>query len=120
MEKRKATGFGKELRKLRIDREETQVDMARRLGVSQSFLSLIEIGEHDAPLGMAARVREEYGLGDEEAARLEEAQSRSAARLMVRLEGATACQREAAALFGNGFRELTDAQCEAIKAALQK
>ena len=120
MEKREATGFGKELRKIRVDREETQCRMARRLGISPSQLSLIERGERSVPPGMAARVREEYGLGEEEAARLEAAQSRSAARLSVKLEGATACQREAAALFGNGFRDLTDAQCEAIKAALQK
>ena len=77
-------------------------------------------GARSVPPGMAARVREEYGLDDEEAARLEAAQARSAARFMVMLEGATACQREAASLFGNSFRDLTDAQCEAIKAVLQK
>ena len=120
MKKLEATCFGKELRKIRIDREETQIDMARRLGISSSLLSMIERGERSVPLGMVARVREEYGLDDEEAAMLEAAQARSAAMLMTRLEGATASQREVAFLFGNSFRDLTDAQCEALKAALQK
>lgn len=81
---RKATEFGKELRKIRVDREETQVDMARRLGFSPYRLSLIERGERSVPFGMAARVKEKYRLSGEEAA-----------RLMASLDGATACQGEA-------------------------
>ena len=84
MERRKATEFGKELRKIRVERDETLVDMARRLGVSPSRLSVIERGGRSVPSGMAARVVEEYGLSGEEAA-----------RLMASLDGAAAGQREA-------------------------
>ena len=84
MERRKATEFGKELRKIRVERDETLFDMARRLGISPSHLSLIERGGRRVPTDMAARVRKEYGLSGEESA-----------RLMASLDGATACQREA-------------------------
>ena len=83
MEMRKATEFGKELRKIRIDREETQADMARRLDVSPSRLSVIECGERSVPSGMAARVVEKYGLSGEESA-----------RLMASLDGAAVRQRK--------------------------
>ena len=78
---------------------------------------MIERGERSIPLGMALRVKEEYGLSGEAEARLAEAMSE--ANCFLCLRGATACQKETAALFGRRFRDLTDAQCEAIKAALQ-
>ena len=45
MRKAQNTNIGKFLKKLRIDREQKAEDMAAELGISQSQLSLIELGK---------------------------------------------------------------------------
>ena len=44
-----ATVFGKELRKLRIDYDETIYQMAKKLDMSISYLSAIESGSRNVP-----------------------------------------------------------------------
>lgn len=43
------TRFGKQLRKLRIDREERLKDMADRLNVTTAYLSAVENGKRTVP-----------------------------------------------------------------------
>lgn len=56
------TPFGKELRKLRLDRDETMADMARRVGRSASFLSSIETGKKAVPIKLVDELAESYLL----------------------------------------------------------
>lgn len=71
------TDIGKELRRLRIDREERLLDMARRLGKSSSFISAIERGAKVPPTGFEDRIVEAYALPSSEAAALRRAADRS-------------------------------------------
>lgn len=56
----KLTQLGKELRKIRIGREEVLFDMAKRLDISSAMLSAIETGVKPAPEGFANRLAEQY------------------------------------------------------------
>jgi len=56
----KLTQLGKELRKIRIGREEVLFDMAKRLGISSAMLSAIETGTKPAPEGFVNRLAEQY------------------------------------------------------------
>ncbi|WP_375685029.1 helix-turn-helix domain-containing protein [Bartonella sp. AP172QHHD] len=56
------TSFGKILRKLRIDHSERLLDMAKKLDISVSFLSSVEIGKKSVPVGLEEKIIELYGL----------------------------------------------------------
>lgn len=61
-----ATGFGKFLRKLRIDADETQGDMAKKLDVAQSFLSAVENGKKGIPKSLCSKILDLYSLSMEQ------------------------------------------------------
>ncbi|MFM0317114.1 helix-turn-helix transcriptional regulator [Paraburkholderia nemoris] len=56
------TPFGKELRKLRLERGETLAHMARNVGKSAGFLSSIETGKKPVPGGLLEQIVEHYEL----------------------------------------------------------
>ena len=49
------TSFGKEIRKLRVDYDQTQKDLAKLLGVSPAFLSAVEVGKKQVTLKTGLR-----------------------------------------------------------------
>lgn len=54
--------FGKFLRKLRIDFEESQGDMAKVLGVTKSYLSAVELGKRSVPKEWREMLIDKYTL----------------------------------------------------------
>ncbi|MCP5460025.1 MAG: helix-turn-helix transcriptional regulator [Gammaproteobacteria bacterium] len=60
----KLTPFGRRIRKLRVDRDETQSDVARALGVSVAFWSSIETGKKNVPSDLLGRISAHFGLRD--------------------------------------------------------
>lgn len=62
----KLTEFGKFLRKLRIDNGELLKDMAIKLNVTPSFLSLIETGKRSIPKKLEEEIKETYSLNLEQ------------------------------------------------------
>ena len=56
------TPYGKFLRKLRIDRSERLEDMAENLGVSKSYLSLIENGAREVRSQFSSKIADIYHL----------------------------------------------------------
>ncbi len=58
--------FGRRLRELRLERGLQQGEVARRLGVSAAYLSLIEKGKRAVQLPLLFSALEIYGLGVEE------------------------------------------------------
>ncbi len=74
MAKTNVTPYGKQLRKLRIEREEGGDDMASRLDISSSYLSMIERGKRDIPDDFTDKIAETYGLTLEERFALIEAE----------------------------------------------
>lgn len=58
----KLTEFGKFLRKLRIDNGELLKDMAIKLSVTPSFLSMVETGKRSAPKKWEEEIEKVYNL----------------------------------------------------------
>ena len=58
----KLTEFGKFLRKLRVDNGELLKDMAIKLNVTPSFLSMVETGRRNIPKKLEEEIKETYSL----------------------------------------------------------
>jgi DNA-binding XRE family transcriptional regulator len=56
------TAFGRHLAKMRVDFNERQADMAKRLDVAPSFLSAIENGKKTIPLNLLQTLCKSYEL----------------------------------------------------------
>ena len=70
MKNKDLTDFGKFLRKLRIDENEKQADMAKRLGVSQGKLVNIEYGTK-SPQEILEKLQNNYNLTEAQKLELE-------------------------------------------------
>jgi len=68
-----ATQYGKELRKIRIDKSLVLGDMASALDFSVSYLSAIENGKRDIPKDLTSRLVNLYALSEEQKNTLEKA-----------------------------------------------
>ena len=65
--------FGKFCRKLRIDRGELLADMAKKLEVTASYLSAVEVGKRAVPKEWLSILSEKYDLSSEEKKELQKA-----------------------------------------------
>ncbi|WP_208438576.1 helix-turn-helix domain-containing protein [Bartonella grahamii] len=116
------TPFGKILRKLRVDHSERLLDMAKKLDISVSFLSAVEIGKKSVPVGLEEKIIELYGLDKEKASLLKkEAYS---CRKSIIIKPSTPLQRETVVAFMRlldglhqealaDFKETLETLCEA-------
>jgi transcriptional regulator with XRE-family HTH domain len=68
-----ATQYGKEIRKIRIDKSLVLGDMARDLNCSVSYLSAIENGKREIPPGLTKQLVSAYGLTEDRQIALEKA-----------------------------------------------
>lgn len=68
------TAYGKELRKLRIDRAEFMGVMARKIGLSSAYLSAIENGTRAIPKDLTETICTVYALSEGDAERLKKAE----------------------------------------------
>lgn len=111
------TEIGKELRKLRIDKEERLMDMAQALGISPAFLSAVETGQKSPPDGFADRVVKAYKLKGDDAEKITRAVDQS--RKTVRLTPTSPIARDTAGLLARKFNSLSDDQLRNIRSVLQ-
>ena len=88
--------FGKELRKLRIDRDESLRAMADKLHVTASYLCAVENGRRNMPPHWERAIVELYQLSPSAAARLHNAVISSARQLTIDLSDASPAKRELA------------------------
>ncbi|MFA6856060.1 MAG: helix-turn-helix transcriptional regulator [Treponema sp.] len=73
----KSTPYGKYLKKIRIDRDETIAVMAKHLEVSPSYLASIETGAREIPAGFSSKLVGVYKLDEVEVGELVLAESRT-------------------------------------------
>jgi HTH-type transcriptional regulator, competence development regulator len=117
------TEYGKYLRKLRIDTSERVTDMAKRLGISAAYLSLIENGTREVPSDFSYRIWKEYRLSPEQTGKLQEAESRTPKKTVtIDLEPVQDKWEyvATAVLFGNCFAKLNDAQIRELDDLLHR
>ncbi len=112
------TEIGKELRKLRIDRDEFMRDMAEKLNKSSAFLSSLERGEKSPPKDFEEQVIMKYELAEEAADRLRSAADMS--RKTFTLAPTNNDERDAVGLFARRMSSLSAEQLEGIKRILRE
>ncbi|HAH62814.1 MAG TPA: transcriptional regulator [Treponema sp.] len=117
------TEYGKYLKKLRIDTSERVADMAKRLGISAAYLSLIENGTREVPSDFSYRVWKEYKLSTAQGQALMDAESRTPKKTVtIDLEPVQDKWEyiATAVLFGNCFAKLSDAQIRELDELLHR
>lgn len=102
--KRQPTEIGKILRKLRADKGETAKDMAKKLGITASYLSAIELGKRRMTEEIQTQIIFMYELSADDRKTITRASADKP--LKLDLLGATAAQIEVARLFAKWFRKL--------------
>ena len=110
------TELGKELRKIRIDREERLLDMAERLEKSAAFISAVEIGKKSPPSGFEESVIKAYSLASDFAEKIRQAADR--ARKAFLLEPNTDLGKDTAGLLARRMNSLSEDQLKNIQEIL--
>lgn len=106
-----ATTFGKELRKLRIDKDENIHDMAKKLGISISYLSAIEAGSRNIPSDMVDKIIAKYHLNGERSEILRQAEAESSKEIDIDLSTVSAEQRKLVFALSRKINDISDEQC---------
>jgi len=91
------TDFGKELRKMRIDKGERILDMANKLGVTPAFISNIEHGRKEPPSGFDTKIVKAYKLTENCAKKILE--EYALARNDFTIQAASDLQKQTVAMF---------------------
>lgn len=111
------TELGKELRKLRIDREERLLDMSKRLGKSASFISAVEVGKKAPPAGFEDLIINSYNLVSGAAEAIRRAADMS--RKVFQLEPASSLGRDTAGMLARKMNSLSDGELRRIQKILK-
>ena len=114
------TELGKELRKLRIDRNENLATMSEKLNISLSYLSAIENGTRKTPPDFIDKVTRAYQLSKEEAERLQQAATNSTDKISVSLVAAKAEQKQVAVTLSRRIKDLSTEDCRKIMELLEE
>lgn len=112
------TAFGIACRKLRLDRGLSLRNFAAGLGLSSTFVSALETGKKSIPWGYVAKTMVGMSLSQEEAWALRIAADRT--RVVVRVDGLSADQRELVAAFARGVDRLPEALAAEVKRAITR
>jgi transcriptional regulator with XRE-family HTH domain len=110
--------LGKELRKLRIDRDLRLFDMARKIDVTTGFLSAVENGKKAVPAGFVQRVVQAFDLSAQDATRLQQAADASRTSIKLELAGKGIASRELATAFARTFENADEAKAKELLARL--
>lgn len=106
-----ASTFGKELRKLRIDKDETIHVMAKKLEMSISYLSAIEAGSRKIPTGMVDKIIQKYHLNKERSEIMRQAEAESSKEIDIDLSNVTSEQRKLVFALSRKLNDMSDEEC---------
>lgn len=109
------TEIGKFLKKLRVDNNEILYTMAKKLDVTPSFLSAVELGKKKMPYEWNLKIRSAYTLSQDQEDALDEAISLSQKCILIDLENSSQSAKKIAVSFARSFGDFTEEQIEAIK-----
>lgn len=114
------TEFGKELRKLRIDKDETLATMAKKLNISISYLSAIETGIRSVPNDFIEKLSIKYKLSKKETETFIEAMNRSKTSIDISLTSTLPFQRDLAIMLARKLPDLSDDECKKMLSILKE
>ena len=112
------TPFGKELRKIRIDRCLSLRDMAAALGITPAYLSAIETGKRPIPEKLFNAILDYLNADANTQAALEQAKALSAQSITVSLDAANDAAKETMLAFARNFSKLSDNEVAKIRRIL--
>lgn len=113
------TKFGKQLRKLRIDKTITLRAMADEMGISPSYLSSIETGKRNISENFFSSVVNYFGLQGSDVDMLRQYADLSRNEITLLLEEANDAQKKSAVFFARRLNELSDDDLSKINKILQ-
>jgi transcriptional regulator with XRE-family HTH domain len=114
------TPFGKELRKIRLDRNLLLKDMAEELGFTSSYLSAIENGKKKIPDDFTMILQRLFNLNDVEIDKLEIAELESSSSIEFNLEKLDLSQKDFIFSFARRFDEIPQETLEEFKRMIDK
>ena len=109
------TEIGKFLKKLRVDNCEILLTMARKLEVTPSFLSAVELGKKKMPYEWNLKIREIYPLTSVQEDELDEAIAISEKAVILDLKEMSPVAKKLAVSFARSFNDFTDEQLESFR-----
>jgi HTH-type transcriptional regulator, competence development regulator len=112
------TKFGKQLRKLRIDKTITLGAMAEAIGISPSYLSSIETGKRNITDLFFNSVVSYFDLQGDDVVMLKKMADLSQKEITLSLQNANDGQKNSAVFFARRLNELTDEDLENINSIL--
>ncbi len=113
------TEFGKQLRKLRIDKTITLRAMAEAMGISPSYLSSIETGKRNITEQFFSSVVSYFGLQGNDVVILRQNADISQNELTLSLSDANDAQKNSAVFFARRLNELTEDDLSKINKILK-
>lgn len=112
------TKFGKQLRKIRIEKEEKLRNMADKLGVTVAYLSAVENGKRAVPDNWVYTLIEKYEMSDYDAKKLQEAAYENKNDVTIDLSNTQ--NVDVALSFARKFKNLTVEQANELQKMLDK
>ena len=112
--------FGKFCRKLRLEREELLLDMAKKLGVKSSFLSSVEVGRKNVPENWKNMIPQIYNLSEEETKELNKAIDDSVRQIKINMDKRNEEDRQFLLAFARKLDTLDTSEKEIIFKILKK
>ena len=111
--------FGKFSRKLRLERGELLLDMAKKLRVQPSYLSSVEVGRKSVPESWKKEIAEIYNLSTTEREDLEKSIDDSVRQIKIDMENRNDNDREILLAFARKLDDLDYLEKEKILKILQ-
>lgn len=112
--------YGKTLRKIRIDKGLTMATMAKAIGVTSSFLSMVEQGKRNIPNGLTQLVIKHYSLSNEQAAELQKAELLSRNSIEIELSKVDVDKKSLALSLAKNLKNITCEQVSRINKIMEE
>ncbi len=109
------TSLGKRLRKIRIDNDEITLDMAKKLGISISYLSAIEHGKRNIPDTFIQKLFENYNLNEKMKILIQKDIISYSGEMKLIMNQMNRQQQELSLLYARKISELDDEQIKKMR-----
>ena len=103
-----STMFGKFCRVLRIKHDEVLRDMAKKLGVSSSYLSAVENGKRSTPQSWRNELIRLYNLTNDESEELDNAMCQSIQKITFDLNRYSSSDRDTLVLLAHSYDNMDE------------
>lgn len=112
------TAFGKELRKIRLEKNLRLKDMADTLEIKSSYLSSIENGKRDISEKLLSNIKQSFSLNPDEIASLDDAYAKTKQNISIDISNMSEEKIDSSLAFARKLGGLSDKQILEIQKIL--